>query len=184
MKRIGKGIHHFSTFQMSTTKKCNGNGIRGVLCPVSVITVKNTYISCYSCMVFQSHQQTLMRSKCKMLHTVLEKFSSHGLDISTVNSEYKKIFKPSPSAEWNLKNWCSACSLSLSFPWHHLPTDHRHALTPWLFSPCCKCENSKTKKLVRIKKRKVTQKHIIRLGVRVRGAGWKIQLDATKVTKP
>lgn len=25
-------------------KKCNGNGIRGVLCPVSVITVKNTYI--------------------------------------------------------------------------------------------------------------------------------------------
>lgn len=44
MKRIGKGIYYFSTFQMSTTKKCNGNGIRGVLCPVSVITVKKTYI--------------------------------------------------------------------------------------------------------------------------------------------
>lgn len=29
---------------MSTTKKCNGNGVRGILCPVSVITVKNTNI--------------------------------------------------------------------------------------------------------------------------------------------
>lgn len=48
---------------------------------------------------FKVIKQTLMRSKCKMLHTVLEKFLSYGLDISTVNSEYKKIFKPSPSAE-------------------------------------------------------------------------------------
>lgn len=69
---------------------------------------------------FKVIKQTLMRSKCKMLHTVLEKFLSYSLDISTVNSEYKKIFKPSPSAEWNLKNWCSAWSLyhshSLSLP--------------------------------------------------------------------
>lgn len=72
MKRIGKGIHYFSTFQMSTTKKCNGNGIRGVLCPVSVITVKNTYIyPAIAAWFFKVIKQTLMRSKCKMLHTVL-----------------------------------------------------------------------------------------------------------------
>lgn len=87
---------------MSTTKKCNGNGIRGVLCPVSVITVKNSKEHIYSAIAawfFKVIKQTLMRSKCKILHSVLEKFSSYGLDISTVNSEYKKIFKPSPSAE-------------------------------------------------------------------------------------
>lgn len=83
-------------------KKMQWKWNKSVLCPVSVITVKNSKEHIYSAIAawfFKVIKQTLMRSKCKILHTVLEKFSSYGLDISTVNSEYKKIFKPSPSAE-------------------------------------------------------------------------------------
>lgn len=92
MKRIGNGIHYFSTFQMSTTKKCNGNGIKGVLCPVSVITVENIYIllSLHGSLK-SSNRWTWMRSKCRSLHKVHGKFLLYGLNISTLHSKYKKM---------------------------------------------------------------------------------------------
>lgn len=48
-KRTGKGMYYFSTFQMSTTNKCNGNGIRGYLIMSSFnenVMNTNTLLSC------------------------------------------------------------------------------------------------------------------------------------------
>lgn len=93
--------------------------------------------------------------KCRMLQIVQEKFSSYSLDISTLHSEYKKtngqdfqaISKCWVKIEKLMQCTCSL-SLSLIFPWQHVPSDHCHALTPWFFRPYCKGEDSKTEKLL------------------------------------